>query len=157
MKHIAPQLELPLPVEPRHRSIEVPGPELADTLDEEQSKGWRFVAMDMAGLSRWRITLEREVAGSLGPIGPIPSTESPSPPARRCPTMSFRLTSGAASVVQNVNQGLQGDGPDSERQARPLSALPPEKQAAAAVVENVTDRLQDARPGPARHNRKPPK
>lgn len=56
--------------------------------------------------------------------------------------MSFRLTSGEARVVQNVNQGLQGDGPDSERQARPISALPPEKQAAAAVVENVTDRLQ---------------
>lgn len=56
----------------------------------------------------------------------------------------------AASVVQNVNQGLQGDGPDSERQARPLSALPPEKQAAAWGKANEKAEAE-GKPVTARH------
>jgi len=96
MRHEAPQLTLPgLAIEERTRVVEVAGHELAATLEAERARGWTCVAMDMAGLSRWRITLEREVAGSLEPIGSKPATESQARPH--------------AAVVENVTDRLQGE------------------------------------------------
>jgi hypothetical protein len=61
MRHEAPQLTLPgLALEECTRVIDVAGPQLADTLEAERARGWRVVTMDMAGLSRWRVELERE-------------------------------------------------------------------------------------------------
>jgi hypothetical protein len=61
MRHEAPQLTLPgLALEERTRVVEVPGPELADTLEAERARGWRCTAMDRVGNARWRVALERE-------------------------------------------------------------------------------------------------
>lgn len=76
MRHNAQQYEFQLSEPETVRVLEVPGPALAATLAEEQAHGWRVVTMDVKGLAWWRVTLEREVAGSLGTIVPKPATES---------------------------------------------------------------------------------
>ena len=80
-RHVAQQFTLPgLALEERTRVVEVAGPQLADTLEAERARGWTCVAMDMAGLSKWKLTLEREAAGNLEPIGSKPATESQAHP-----------------------------------------------------------------------------